>query len=145
MPQDASLACLYVTSRSSLAAASGLVVLTVAAGALVGCSSGGADNPNVYNQDPVKLARDLGLCGAPKAYDATTAVCRFSDGGIVLGTIKNAQEQAAAGDAADFKAQYCVVVGPGYQFMAPVPVLKEHLNVQTFLDHNKKASLHGNC
>lgn len=130
-------------TRSSTALC--LAVLAGAAGALVGCSSGGAANPDVYNQDPVKLAKDLGLCGAPQAYDASTAVCRFSDGGITLGTIKNAQDQAAAGDLADFKAEYCVIVGPGYQFMAPVQVLNEHLNIKSFLEHNKKASKHGNC
>jgi hypothetical protein len=134
-----------VKTRNSPAAALCLAVVIGAAGVLVGCSSSGADSQNVYNQDPVKLAKDLGLCGAPKAYDATTAVCEFSDGGIVLGTLKNAQEQAGAGDVADFKSGYCVIVGPGYQFMAPAPVLKEHLNVQTFLEHNKKASKHGIC
>lgn len=111
---------------------------------LVGCSSSGGDQIK-YGQDPVQLAKDLGLCGAPRAYDSTTAVCQFPDGGIVLGTIKNAQEQAGAGDAADFKAQYCVVVGPGYQFMAPLPVLQEHLNLDRFLGEHKSTSRHGNC
>lgn len=121
--------------------------------AMAGCSSSGphgvasahAGVKSIpFGADPLVIAKTLKICDAPTSYSPTIALCTFSDGRVIISSVKDAASQSYAGSVADSSSNGCNLIGTGFELQAPTTVLASHVDVPT-LQAGYGAELHGQC
>jgi hypothetical protein len=109
------------------------------------CSSSGPSSSSSKARDPVELARSLHVCDAPKK-SGTVAACKFSDGEIAVGALKDRAAAAGAASAADGSNLLSALIGDGWQVVGEPALLDAHLpgGEQGFAA-KQHAVAHGHC